>query len=78
MRLLELFPSHIADGLFEVPLFDVSPGSLSFDALDRYFARPRPGLPYREAAEFLDNPFCPAFLAVEAKIREQQAAETEA
>ena len=38
----------IADGLIDVPLFDVSPGALSFDALDRYFARPRPGLPYRD------------------------------
>jgi glycosyltransferase involved in cell wall biosynthesis len=42
----------IADGLLGVPLFDVSPGALSFDALDRYFARPRPGLPYRSAAEY--------------------------
>jgi len=29
------------------------------------------------ADEFLDNPFCAPFQAVEAKIREQQAAETE-
>jgi glycosyltransferase involved in cell wall biosynthesis len=42
----------IADGLLGVPLFDVSPGALSFDALERYFARPRPGLPYRTAAEY--------------------------
>jgi glycosyltransferase involved in cell wall biosynthesis len=42
----------IADGLLGVPLFDVSPGALSFDALDRYFARPRPGLPYRDPAEY--------------------------
>ncbi|HEX8200362.1 MAG TPA: glycosyltransferase, partial [Isosphaeraceae bacterium] len=42
----------LADGLLGVPLFDVSPGALSFDALERYFARPRPGLPYRTAAEY--------------------------
>jgi glycosyltransferase involved in cell wall biosynthesis len=42
----------IADGLIGVPLFDVSPGALSFDALDRYFARPRPGLPCRKAHEY--------------------------
>jgi glycosyltransferase involved in cell wall biosynthesis len=42
----------IADGLFDVPLFDVSPGVMSFDALDRYFERPRPELPYRCAADY--------------------------
>jgi glycosyltransferase involved in cell wall biosynthesis len=42
----------IADGLIDVPLFDVSPGALSFDALDRYFIKPRAGLPYRSAAEY--------------------------
>jgi glycosyltransferase involved in cell wall biosynthesis len=42
----------IADGLLGVPLFDVSPGALSFDALDRYFVHPRPGLPYRDPAEY--------------------------
>ena len=42
----------IADGLLRTPLFDVSPGALSFDALDQYFTRPRPGLPYRTAAQY--------------------------
>jgi glycosyltransferase involved in cell wall biosynthesis len=42
----------IADGLFDVPLFDISPGAMSFDALDRYFERPRPELPYRSAADY--------------------------
>ncbi len=42
----------IADGLMDVPLFDVSPGAMSFDALERYFEKPRPGLPYRNAAEY--------------------------
>jgi glycosyltransferase involved in cell wall biosynthesis len=42
----------IADGLFDVPLFDVSPGAMSFDALDSYFERPRAELPYRSAADY--------------------------
>jgi glycosyltransferase involved in cell wall biosynthesis len=42
----------IADGLFGVPLFDVSPGVMSFDALERYFERPRPELPYRSATDY--------------------------
>lgn len=42
----------IADGLLGIRLFDVSPGALSFDSLDRYFARPRPGLPYRTGVEY--------------------------
>ena len=35
----------IADGLLGRPLFDVSPGALSFDALERYFAGPGPACP---------------------------------
>ena len=35
----------IADGLLDVPLFDVSPGAMSFDALDRYFAAAPPRAP---------------------------------
>ena len=44
----------IADGLLDGDplLFDVSPGAMSFDALERYFERPRPGLPYRNAPEY--------------------------
>jgi glycosyltransferase involved in cell wall biosynthesis len=42
----------IADGLLDVPLFDVSPGAMSYNSLDRYFERPRPGLPYRNASEY--------------------------
>src|SRR5262249_59164245 len=44
----------IADGLLggAPPLFDVSPGAMSFDALERSFERPRPGLPYRPPAEY--------------------------
>lgn len=43
----------LADALFDVPVFDVSPGEMYFRSLDRYFevAR-RPGLPYRRPAEY--------------------------
>ncbi|WP_437314914.1 glycosyltransferase [Sorangium sp. So ce385] len=37
----------LADGLLDVPLFDVSPGEMYFASLRRYFASPRRGLPYR-------------------------------
>src|SRR5262249_20608006 len=37
----------LADGLLDLPLFDVSPGEMYFHSLERYFERPRPGLPYR-------------------------------
>src|SRR4029077_9324284 len=42
----------LADGLLDIPVFDVSPGEMYFASLDRYFARPRPGLPYRTAADY--------------------------
>ncbi len=42
----------VADALLDIPVFDVSPGEMYFTALERYFARPRPGLPYRTAAEY--------------------------
>lgn len=42
----------LADGLLDIPVFDVSPGEMYFASLERYFARPRPGLPYRTSAEY--------------------------
>jgi glycosyltransferase involved in cell wall biosynthesis len=42
----------LADGLLDVPLFDVSPGEMYFSSLERYFARPRPGLPYRTSLDY--------------------------
>ena len=42
----------LADGLLDIPVFDVSPGEMYFESLARYFARPRPGLPYRTAAQY--------------------------
>ena len=42
----------LADGLLDIPVFDVSPGEMYFESLARYFSRPRPGLPYRTAAQY--------------------------
>lgn len=42
----------LADALLDVPLFDVSPGEMYFTSLDRYFARPRAGFPYRSPADY--------------------------
>jgi glycosyltransferase involved in cell wall biosynthesis len=42
----------LAEALFDTPLFDVSPGEMNFSSLEKYFARPRPGLPCRSAAEY--------------------------
>jgi glycosyltransferase involved in cell wall biosynthesis len=42
----------LADALFDVPVYDVSPGEMYFASLARYLARPRPGLPYRTAADY--------------------------
>jgi glycosyltransferase involved in cell wall biosynthesis len=42
----------LADGLLDIPLYDVSPGEMYYVSLERFLARPRPGLPYREAREY--------------------------
>jgi glycosyltransferase involved in cell wall biosynthesis len=42
----------LADGLLDAPLFDVSPGEMYYESLERYFQRPRAGLPYRTPAEY--------------------------
>jgi glycosyltransferase involved in cell wall biosynthesis len=42
----------LADGLIDVPLFDVSPGEMYFSSLERYFDAPRPGLPYLGPANY--------------------------
>ena len=36
----------LADGFTGTPIYDVSPGEMYFSALAKYFAEPRPGLPY--------------------------------
>lgn len=43
---------RIADALLGIPIFDVSPGEMYFASLDRYFARPRPELPYLEPRDY--------------------------
>jgi glycosyltransferase involved in cell wall biosynthesis len=42
----------LADTLFELPVYDVSPGEMYHESLERYFARPRPGLPYDTPAAY--------------------------
>ncbi len=42
----------LADALFDVPLFDVSPGEMYFASLERYFGAPRPGVPYLTARDY--------------------------
>jgi glycosyltransferase involved in cell wall biosynthesis len=42
----------LADTLLDVPVFDVSPGEMYFESLERYFSRPRPGLPYSTPGEY--------------------------
>src|SRR5208283_4092772 len=32
----------LADGLLDIPLFDVSPGEMYFASLEKYFQQPRP------------------------------------
>jgi glycosyltransferase involved in cell wall biosynthesis len=42
----------LADALLDVPIFDISPGEMYFSSMERYFARPRPGLPYRSSLDY--------------------------
>lgn len=42
----------LADAPHHVPVFDVSPGEMLFASLERYFAKPRPGLPCLDAAAY--------------------------
>ena len=39
-------------GLIDIPVYDVSPGEMYFESLERYFTHPRPGLPYRSALDY--------------------------
>jgi len=42
----------LAHHLVDVSLFDVSPGEMFFQSLDKYFEQPRPGLPYRSSLDY--------------------------
>ena len=53
--LWNVIPEHkvlFVDALLGTPVFDVSPGEMYFASLERYFENPRPGVPYRTAAEY--------------------------
>jgi len=43
---------RLAEGLLDIPLFDVSPGEMYFSALARYFAAPSAELPFRTARDY--------------------------
>jgi glycosyltransferase involved in cell wall biosynthesis len=50
-----LIPLHkilLADALCHARVYDVSPGEMFFESLDRYFADPQPGLPYRSTGDY--------------------------
>jgi glycosyltransferase involved in cell wall biosynthesis len=49
---IQSYKLHLADALLRVPVFDVSPGEMFYDALDACFARPRGGMPYRSSLEY--------------------------
>jgi glycosyltransferase involved in cell wall biosynthesis len=51
-NLLQEYKVLLADLLIGVPIFDVSPGEMYYASLERYFRRPRPGLPYRCARDY--------------------------
>lgn len=46
------FKLLLADALHDTRVFDVSPGEMLFASLERYFTKPRPGLPYLDAAAY--------------------------
>lgn len=53
--LWNVIPEHkllLADALHDSRLFDVSPGEMLFASFERYFASPRPGLPYLNAESY--------------------------
>ena len=48
-------PEHkvlLAEALFDLPVFDVSPGEMYFESLARYFASPRPGHACRSPRDY--------------------------
>jgi len=51
-NLIPVYKILLADALFETAIYDVSPGEMLFDSLDRYFASPLPHLPYRSPHDY--------------------------
>lgn len=45
-NLITSYKVLLADAFFDTPIYDVSPGEMYFSSLDKYFADPRPALPY--------------------------------
>lgn len=46
------FKVRIVDRFLHTRVFDVSPGEMNFESLERFFERPVPGLPYRSLADY--------------------------
>ncbi len=46
------FKLLLADALHDTRVFEVSPGEMLFASLERYFTKPRPGLPLLDAAAY--------------------------
>ncbi len=42
----------LADAMIDLPIYDVSPGEMYFQSLDRFFAAPPPGLPLETARAY--------------------------
>jgi len=51
-NLITSYKVLLADCLLDAAVFDVSPGEMYFDSLAKYFANPRPALPYATAREY--------------------------
>ncbi len=51
-NLLTSYKLLLADGLLDIPVFDVSPGEMYFESLAAYFAAPRVGLPYLSPRDY--------------------------
>jgi glycosyltransferase involved in cell wall biosynthesis len=51
-NLIASYKLLLADGLLDIPVFDISPGEMFFAALEKLFESPRPGLPYLTSADY--------------------------
>jgi glycosyltransferase involved in cell wall biosynthesis len=51
-NLITQYKVLLADLLIGTKVVDVSPGEMNFSSLEKYFASPRPGLPYRDARAY--------------------------
>jgi len=51
-NLIPIYKILLADALCHVCIYDVSPGEMLYESLDRYFGDPQPGLPYRTPRDY--------------------------